>query len=40
MSPPVFLLLYAGLLTDIAQHPIEFTVVFVGLVLVKLLRTL
>ena len=40
MTPPVFLLIYVGLLTAIVQHPNESLTVFVGLVLAKLLRTL
>ena len=40
MTPPVFLLLYAGLLTTVVQYPNESLTVFGGLVLTKLFRAL
>lgn len=40
MTPPVFLLIYAGLLTAVVQHPNESLAVLVGLLLAKLFRTL
>ena len=40
VTPPAILVLYAGLLTVIAQHPTEFTIVFVGWFWHNVLRTL
>jgi hypothetical protein len=40
MTPPVFLLFYAGLLVAIAQHPKELLTIVTVMVFAKLLKTL